>query len=414
MGPRFILHIMLTLGEFDTELDLTSHRSLRDSLEYAGLIGPSREIEDLQLYSNRLLRRYIEEEVVYYPSGSRAVCNYIETAADLFNEVIINDKMPIHDIPPALQSTIDERVDEAKTKEWELYRKNIAKALNVELLPLRDTYEVPTEVELRNATRENQVEWDAYSCFEKTNHQSNESFAEQQKAIKYGTDSINQYLDVFGHGAYFLKCKIFEGAPGAGKSLCMMYIAAYALAKGLRIVTTALQANRALTLGGSHIHHLFAIDVFNKSSAGNDNNSHRLAECALINLSKQPVKLFVLQTMDLLFVDEIGQVSAQLLSVLVMIMRKVKDNDIFMGGVLMICTMDHKQLEPVTGKPFLLSSHIVSCFSVIRLQHSVRASTDLNFQKLQVISRMSPNDITDDIVNEFETLLSNTCTFVHD
>ena len=414
MGPRFILHIMLTLGEFDTELDLTSHRSLRDSLEYAGLIGPSREIEDLQLYSNRLLRRYIEEEVVYYPSGSRAVCNYIETAADLFNEVIINDKMPIHDIPPALQSTIDERVDEAKTKEWELYRKNIAKALNVELLPLRDTYEVPTEVELRNATRENQVEWDAYSCFEKTNHQSNESFAEQQKAIKYGTDSINQYLNVFGHGAYFLKCKIFEGAPGAGKSLCMMYIAAYALAKGLRIVTTALQANRALTLGGSHIHHLFAIDVFNKSSAGNDNNSHRLAECALINLSKQPVKLFVLQTMDLLFVDEIGQVSAQLLSVLDMIMRKVKDNDIFMGGVLMICTMDHKQLEPVTGKPFLLSSHIVSCFSVIRLQHSVRASTDLNFQKLQVISRMSPNDITDDIVNEFETLLSNTCTFVHD
>ena len=66
---------MLTLGEFDTELDLTCHRSLRDSLQYAGLIGSSREVNDLEMYSNRLLRRYIEEEVIYYPSGTRAVCN---------------------------------------------------------------------------------------------------------------------------------------------------------------------------------------------------------------------------------------------------------------------------------------------------------------------------------------------------
>ena len=38
----------------------------------------------------------------------------------------------------------------------------------------------------------------------------------------------------------------------------------------------------------------------------------------------------------------------------------------------------------------------------------------MNFQRLQVISRLSPNVITDDIVKEFETLLSNTCTFVRD
>ena len=414
MGPRFILHIMLTLGEFDTELDLTCHRSLRDSLQYAGLIGSSREVNDLEMYSNRLLRRYIEEEVIYYPSGTRAVCNYIETASDLFNEVIINDKMPIHDLPPALQSTIDEIVDEAKIKEWEHYRNDIAKAVTVELRPLREAYDVPLEEHLSNATRENQVNWDAYDAFEKTPNQSNESFDEQQQAIRYGTTAIDQYLDVFGHGAYFLKSKIFEGAPGAGKSFCMMYIVAYALAKGLRLVTTALQANRALSLGGTHIHHLFAIDVFNKSNAGGDNNCHRMAECALMNLTKQPVKLFILQTIDILFIDEIGQVSAQLLSVLDMIMRKVKDCDIFMGGVLMICTMDHKQLEPVNGKPFLLSSHIVTCFSVVRLNHSVRASSDANFQRLQIISRMSPNHITDEISHEFETLISNTCTFVPD
>lgn len=40
MGPRFILHILLSLGEFDTELDLILHQTLRDSLIYAKLIGP--------------------------------------------------------------------------------------------------------------------------------------------------------------------------------------------------------------------------------------------------------------------------------------------------------------------------------------------------------------------------------------
>ena len=137
-----------------------------------------------------------------------------------------------------------------------------------------------------------------------------------------------------------------------------------------------------------------------------------MAELALINLSKHPLKLHVLQTMDILFIDEIGQVSAEMLSVMDMIMRRVKDSHIFMGGLLMICTMDHKQLEPVKGKPFLLSSHIVTCFSVVRLKHSVRASSDTNFQRLQAISRMSVRDINDDTIEEFKSTLRTTCSFV--
>ena len=39
IGPRFILHIMLSLGEFETELDLILYPTLRDYLRYAGLIG---------------------------------------------------------------------------------------------------------------------------------------------------------------------------------------------------------------------------------------------------------------------------------------------------------------------------------------------------------------------------------------
>ncbi len=55
MGPRFLLHIMLSLGEFETEVDLVVNTSMRESLRYAKLIGPLDDIESLKEYSNLLL-----------------------------------------------------------------------------------------------------------------------------------------------------------------------------------------------------------------------------------------------------------------------------------------------------------------------------------------------------------------------
>ena len=52
MGPRFILHILLSLGQFDTELDLILHPTLCDSLRYARLIGPLDDDESLKEEKN--------------------------------------------------------------------------------------------------------------------------------------------------------------------------------------------------------------------------------------------------------------------------------------------------------------------------------------------------------------------------
>ena len=41
MSTSFILHIMLSMGRFETELDLTIHSSLKQYLRYCGLIGPN-------------------------------------------------------------------------------------------------------------------------------------------------------------------------------------------------------------------------------------------------------------------------------------------------------------------------------------------------------------------------------------
>ena len=67
-----------------------------------------------------------------------------------------------------------------------------------------------------------------------------------------------------------------------------------------------------------------------------------------------------------------------------------------MGEVLIISTMDHTQLQPVNGRPFLLSTHVITCFKMIKLQCSVRASGDQDFQRMQEIICMHASKYFDD------------------
>ena len=86
-----------------------------------------------------------------------------------------------------------------------------------------------------------------------------------------------------------------------------------------------------------------------------------------------------MMVLDVIFFDEIGQLPAETFSAIEIILRRVRKNDIFLGGVLLISTMDHTQLQPVTRRPFLLSTHVITCFKMIKLHKSVRVSGDLRF-----------------------------------
>ena len=73
-----------------------------------------------------------------------------------------------------------------------------------------------------------------------------------------------------------------------------------------------------------------------------------MAEIAIIRLLHDPKKLNLLR---ILLKNEIGQLSSELLSGLD-ILRRIQDTNIFMGGVVIICTLDHTQLQPAKGRPF--------------------------------------------------------------
>ena len=116
--------------------------------------------------------------------------------------------------------------------------------------------------------------------------------------------------------------------------------------------------------------------------------------------------------LDILFFDEIGQLPAEIFAAIEIILRRVRDSNEFMGGVIIISTMDHTQLQPVSGRQFLLSSYVITCFKMVKLETSVRASRDIPFQRLQQIVRMHYSKYTEfpGLLDELRDFLRNVPT----
>ena len=69
IATQFILHVLLSLGHFVTEVDLLLHATIRESLREAKLIGLSDDPELLQQYSDELLKQFNIEQLQYFPSS---------------------------------------------------------------------------------------------------------------------------------------------------------------------------------------------------------------------------------------------------------------------------------------------------------------------------------------------------------
>lgn len=408
MGVQFLLHIMLSMGRFATEIDLTLHGSLRESLRYAKLIGPSDTPENLEEYSNQLLSRFIDEQLIYFPNSQRVVDSWIITAGELFDSVIIDDEIPISDMPPVQLTALFADIEESKDSYKTTIKSNIIDAALKELSETAiEKCNIPLKQDIMNATKDLPYRWDAVTNYTQGDTQPDSSFNEQKLAIELCTRAIDSYTAV---SHIFTKSAGIGGFPGSGKTWSMEYCVIYALCQGLCVVTTAQMARRAIQLGGKHWHYLFCLPTEKGLSA------HRKAELSITKILRDPKKLNFILSLDILFCDELGQSTAELISVIDIILRKLRDNNIFLGGVLIIFTMDHTQILPFESRPFLTSTHVIPCFRMVALETSIRANGDELFQRAQAIARYSYRKLTREpqLVDEFIGLVSENFTFVED
>ena len=95
-------------------------------------------------------------------------------------------------------------------------------------------------------------------------------------------------------------------------------------------------------------------------------------------------------------------------------MRRLQNNCIYLGGLHLVCTLDHDQIQSINGRPFLTSSNLIPMFHTIALQHSVCAADDAAFYQIQQICYYNYHFLEEhpEYMNEFETLCSENLTFL--
>ena len=71
------------------------------------------------------------------------------------------------------------------------------------------------------------------------------------------------------------------------------------------------------------------------------------------------------------------------------ILRNIRNSNIYMDGVLIIFSIDHIQIHTIEGHPFLTSCHIISCLKMVTLESYVRASNYDIFKHNQKFSQFN-------------------------
>lgn len=272
-SSQFILHMMLVLGNVQTELELKTKKSMKNCFAEIGLI-PDSHLDStvyLKRYANTLLRKVIIDVFSVYPITMRKMQRYIITTKRLLHSILLDDEIPLAELPPSILTELLFEKNEEIQKQWEEYASSQLDVM-YETLPTLET--LPKKSDVLMATKQKPIHWDPLQTIPKSEQQSDLSYKEQRMALRMGVNAVKKYSLQFGINSQ-TRGVLTHGNPGSGKSFILLAQGLYALSQGLRVLPTSLMAKRSNSLGGRHLHRLFQLDV-NKSSA----NPRRVAEAS--------------------------------------------------------------------------------------------------------------------------------------
>jgi hypothetical protein len=389
-AQQWIIHFILTHGNYITEQDALDHATFRECLVKTKLIGESNEVEDLEDYAYTVCAIYVNDEVIRLGISMNKAEHFILRALRIFQEVIMRDSLPMFEIP-FTHTQLYDNLDVSNDAFWETSNRKVLDSVyyavrNTPNIPSREAVEAVPHMGLLEGFRPSEH-------LVRSPNQSQASYEEQKLAfqlIEYTVQKKNNAVQGRSISNY-VKNAVVHGAPGSGKTFVGMVAILYCICNGLRVIPTALQAARAVVIGGIHVHPLFCLPVNRNKNA--KLNPTRIAELALQKIMNNPRILYTLLTVEVIFLDEAGQLAAEILHAIDIILRTIRKSTALYGGVTIIATMDHTQLQPIKNTPFLCSSHILGGYTFVKLQRSVRAHNDPDLQIIQALTREDPFEL---------------------
>ena len=141
---------------------------------------------------------------------------FVVMVKGIFDDIIIRNSISINELPPYSMANLRA----VKTKQNQEFWKKITHSQVVAVYTfLKDLDNLPDQSEFDNVDREHPLDWDPMVSFQRFEHQTEESFKEQQEALRLNISKIDKYIDVNSQESLtYLKNMVTYGSPGTGKT----------------------------------------------------------------------------------------------------------------------------------------------------------------------------------------------------
>jgi hypothetical protein len=393
-------HLLLSLGNFSTELELLSQGSLLQSFVHARLFTVSEDPATKETSAMALVKKHVNSQLVHMPAGARTYDQQLVAATRVIRSLSLDNMTVADDLPTALFTKIKDQCDEEVKTFCEERKDSLVKSMHRQLLSI-----FPALSSLEDVQAEG--DFPSFVIFNladlpRSPEQNRESYEEHRKAR---IDIAKAVAHCKQASQERTKSLTFVGAGGVGKTVKMLLAGLCCFSQGLFVIAASLAGKRtSAENNGEHI--LLAFQLPTNDAL----TSVQAAEKAVSFLLRDPKRLQLLLRADVVLLDEMGTISAQVLATLDMIMRRVRKSSHWLGGCLLFTTVDHRQLKRMRGlSPFLCPS-LISSFVFHRLEVTLRTHSK-ELQRIQAISRIPADTLNDTIKIEFSNLLRAHCSW---
>ena len=380
---KFLIHLLISMGRFETEHELYTETSLYDSFVKAGLVDKS-----ISAYDNwrRLCEAYARGQLLYFPLTTKSFAHKLSVGASILKTFLMRGIID-YAMPMCTERLMKEAALDSVKQMVAEKRRYILSAIVQQGFPGCPSLELMKSNE----------HFLYVPQLSKLHSQSNQSFGEQVLAKERLISTIDEYCS---SGCTAVRFPLLMGPPGAGKTYLLLMACLYAISKGLVCAISAITGERARMLGGVHLHSMFGF----RNQSGSFGIPNIIAANCLASLARNPLQVTYLKTLDVLFIEEIGLVPGHLLHVIDYVLRTIRDSSKPYGGILIISSGDHKQLVPVEGQSVWVSVERLIQFQILLLKHYVRCRSDSELEKVLSVMRLSMPS-SEDIKYACDTLL---------
>jgi len=182
------------------------------------------------------------------------------------------------------------------------------------------------------------------------------------------------------------------GSAGTGKSFTLKAIIDYLNKKNIKIGVTALTGCAAVLIDGQTIHSFLYLGI------------SRNLDDIYKNICKFKGSLLKLKYLQTLIIDEISMMDDELFILINRLFMRIKNNDLFFGGIQLILVGDFHQLPPINGD-FCFSSYLWNELDIttVILTELIRQKDDDKLQLiLEEIRNGKPSDETIEILENLK------------